>query len=164
MMWGWQGWSWWGWLAMSLSMVGVLGPDHLGDRGDLPRLRLERAAPRPHRRGARQPARQRPAPHPPGGHVEVTATTSLDGQAQVAVTDSGEGIPAELLERVFERFYRVDPARTYTSGSGGSGGSGIGLTITRAIVHAHGGHIRGHSHGLGHGARFVITLPTARGH
>jgi two-component system sensor histidine kinase BaeS len=80
---------------------------------------------------------------------------------QISVTDTGEGIPAELLERVFERFYRVDRARTHTPTTGGSG---IGLTITRAIVHAHGGQIRAHSQGLGHGARFVITLPTARGH
>lgn len=97
---------------------------------------------------------------PPGGHVEVTATTTTAGQVQVSVTDTGEGIPPEPVERVFERFYRVDPARTHTSDSGGSG---IGLTITRAIVHGH-GHIRAHSQGLGHGARFVITLPTARGH
>jgi two-component system, OmpR family, sensor histidine kinase BaeS len=98
---------------------------------------------------------------PPGGHVEVAATTSPNGHVQVSVTDTGEGIPPELLERVFERFYRVDPARTHTTTTGGSG---IGLTITRAIVHAHGGQIRARSQGLGHGARFVITLPTARGH
>jgi two-component system, OmpR family, sensor histidine kinase BaeS len=85
---------------------------------------------------------------PPGGHVEVTATTTNASQVQLSVTDTGEGIPPELLERVFERFYRVDRARTHTPTSGGSGS---GLTITRAIVH-------------GHGARFVITLPTARGH
>jgi signal transduction histidine kinase len=80
---------------------------------------------------------------------------------QVSVTDTGEGIPPELPERVFERFYRLDPARTHISDSGGSG---IGLTITRPIVRAHGGQTRAHSQGLGHGARFTITLPTARGH
>jgi two-component system, OmpR family, sensor histidine kinase BaeS len=95
----------------------------------------------------------------PGGHVEVTATTTPDRRVQIAVTDSGEGIPPELLERIFERFYRVDRARTHT---GTTGGSGIGLTITRAIVHAHGGQIRAHSQGPGHGARFLITLPTQR--
>ena len=95
---------------------------------------------------------------PPGGHVEVTAATTPDGRVQLSVTDTGEGIPPELLERIFERFYRVDPARTHTD----TGGSGIGLTITRAIVHAHGGQIRAHSQGTGHGARFFITLPTQR--
>jgi len=95
---------------------------------------------------------------PPGGHVEVTATTGPGGHVQIAVTDTGEGIPPELLERVFERFYRVDPSRTHTPTSGGSG---IGLTITRAIVRAHGGHIHAESNGPGRGARFVVTLPAA---
>jgi two-component system, OmpR family, sensor histidine kinase BaeS len=96
---------------------------------------------------------------PPGGRVEVTATQTSQGHLQISVTDTGEGIPLELLERIFERFYRVDPARTHTPNTGGSG---IGLTITRAIVHAHGGQIHAHSQGPGHGARFVITLPPAR--
>jgi two-component system sensor histidine kinase BaeS len=97
---------------------------------------------------------------PPGGHVEVTATTTPDRHLRISVADTGEGIPPELLERIFERFYRVDRARTHTPGAGGSG---IGLTITRAIVHAHGGRIHAHSQGPGHGARFDITLPVARG-
>jgi signal transduction histidine kinase len=96
---------------------------------------------------------------PPGGRVEVTATTIPDGHVRISVTDTGEGIPPELLERIFERFYRVDPSRTHTPDAGGSG---IGLTITRAIVQAHGGQIRAHSQGPGHGARFTITLPTQR--
>jgi signal transduction histidine kinase len=96
---------------------------------------------------------------PPGGRVEVTATQTPQGHLQISVTDTGEGIPPELLERIFERFYRVDRARTRTPNSGGSG---IGLTITRAIVHAHGGQIHAHSQGPGHGARFDITLPPAR--
>jgi two-component system sensor histidine kinase BaeS len=95
---------------------------------------------------------------PPGGHVEVTATTTPDRHVRVSVTDTGEGIPPELLERIFERFYRVDRARTPSTG-----GSGIGLTITRAIVHAQGGQIHAHSQGPGHGARFTITLPPAHG-
>ena len=93
---------------------------------------------------------------PPGGHVEVAATSLPDRRVQVTVTDSGQGIPPELLERIFERFYRVDPARTHTPDTGGSG---IGLTIIRA----HGGHVRAHSQGPGHGARFTFTLPPARG-
>jgi Histidine kinase-, DNA gyrase B-, and HSP90-like ATPase len=93
---------------------------------------------------------------PPGGRVEVAATITADRHLQVSVTDTGEGIPPELLERIFERFYRVDRARTHTPNTGGSG---IGLTITRAIVHAHGGQIHAHSQGSGQGARFDITLP-----
>ena len=96
---------------------------------------------------------------PPGGRVEVAATGLPDRQVRVSVSDTGEGIPSELLERIFERFYRVDRARTHTP----AGGSGIGLTITRAIVHAHGGQIHAHSQGPGHGARFDITLPPAHG-
>jgi two-component system sensor histidine kinase BaeS len=96
-----------------------------------------------------------------GGRVEVAAITIPDSRVQVSVTDNGEGIFPELLERIFERFYRVDRARTHT---GGTDGSGIGLTITRAIVHAHGGRIRAESRGPGQGARFVITLPVERGH
>lgn len=95
---------------------------------------------------------------PSGGSVEVGATTIAGGYLRVTVSDTGEGIPPERLEQIFERFYRVDRARTYTPGTGGSG---IGLTITRAIVQAHGGRIHAESQGLGHGARFVISLPVA---
>jgi len=97
---------------------------------------------------------------PPGGRVEIAATQTARGHVQISVTDTGQGIPPELLERIFERFYRVDPARTHTPNTVGSG---IGLTITRGIVHAHGGQIYAHSQGPGHGARFIITLPPARG-
>jgi two-component system, OmpR family, sensor histidine kinase BaeS len=96
---------------------------------------------------------------PAGGQVEVAATRHGRDVA-LAVTDTGEGIPPNLLERVFERFYRVDRART----RGQQAGSGIGLTITRAIVEAHGGRIRAESQGTGRGARFVATLPTATNH
>jgi two-component system, OmpR family, sensor histidine kinase BaeS len=91
---------------------------------------------------------------PSGGRVEVTAVGRGD-EVEVAVTDSGEGIPPALLERVFERFFRVDPARTRNSG----GGSGLGLTISRAIVEAHGGRVWAESPGRGRGARFVVRLP-----
>jgi two-component system, OmpR family, sensor histidine kinase BaeS len=96
---------------------------------------------------------------PPGGRVEVSASTAADGRVRIVVADTGEGIPPELLERIFERFYRADPARAHTPDGGGSG---IGLTITRAIVQAHGGRIHAESHGPGRGARFVVTLPAAR--
>ena len=93
---------------------------------------------------------------PSGGRVEVTAARH-SRDVELAVSDTGQGIPPELLERVFERFWRADRARTRAE----QGGSGIGLTITRAIVQAHGGHIRAQSHGVGSGARFVVTLPAA---
>lgn len=93
---------------------------------------------------------------PPGGQVEVRVT-GRRGSVEVTVADDGEGIAAEHLPHVFERFYRADPAR-----SRASGGSGIGLTIARALVQAHGGAIRAESAGPGHGARFVVTLPADR--
>lgn len=92
---------------------------------------------------------------PAGGRVVVAAARRGD-EVELSVTDTGAGIPAEHLDRVFERFYRVDPAR-----SRASGGSGIGLTIAKAIVEAHGGRIRAESEGAGRGACFVVTLPVS---
>ena len=90
---------------------------------------------------------------PTGGTVTLRSRTTTSG-VQIDVADSGEGIAAEHLSRVFERFYRVDAGR-----SRDTGGSGIGLTITRALLKAQGGHIRVESPGLGQGTTFVISLP-----
>lgn len=90
---------------------------------------------------------------PPGGSVQVTATGSVHG-VELAVSDTGEGIPAQALPHVFERFYRADPARS-------RGGSGIGLSIARAIVHAHGGRITVISPAPGGGTRVAVHLPAA---
>lgn len=90
---------------------------------------------------------------PPGGRVEVSAERRGD-VVELSVSDTGEGIPREHLERVFERFFRSDPAR-----SRATGGSGIGLTIARALVEAHGGSLRAESEGAGRGTRFVVALP-----
>ncbi|MDR0416940.1 MAG: two-component sensor histidine kinase, partial [Propionibacteriaceae bacterium] len=70
--------------------------------------------------------------------------------------DDGEGIDPAHLPHLFERFYRVDSARDR-----GHGGSGIGLTIVRALVSAHRGTVTASSPGVGQGAVFTITLPTA---
>jgi two-component system sensor histidine kinase BaeS len=93
---------------------------------------------------------------PPGGHVTVT-TGSDNDNVHITVTDTGDGITAEHLPHLFERFYRADTARDR-----GHGGSGIGLAIARAIVTDHGGHLTADSHGPGTGATFTVTLPTAR--
>jgi signal transduction histidine kinase len=89
---------------------------------------------------------------PAGGEVQICARKRGD-EVEIAVTDTGDGIAPEHLGRVFERFYRTDPARTREAG-----GSGIGLTIAKAIVEALGGRIHAESDGPGKGARFVIIL------
>src|SRR5205814_8116429 len=87
----------------------------------------------------------------------VTVRVGREGPAAtVRVRDTGDGIAAEHLPHVFDRFYRVDPAR-----SRATGGSGIGLTIARALAHAHGGDLRAASDGLGRGATFTLSLPAA---
>lgn len=92
---------------------------------------------------------------PPGGTVSVATADDVAG-VRLAVTDTGEGIPAEHLPHLFERLYRADTARDR-----GHGGSGIGLAIVRAITHAHHGRVTAHSDGPGLGATFAVTLPAA---
>lgn len=77
----------------------------------------------------------------------------LDDGVELAVADSGMGIPAEDIERVMERFYRVDPSRNRATG-----GSGLGLSIVGRIVQRHGGEVRIEST-LGEGSRFIVYLP-----
>jgi signal transduction histidine kinase len=91
---------------------------------------------------------------PAGGTVTLGAHANGNGTVELAVSDSGDGIAAEHLPRVFERFYRADRARDRAHG-----GSGIGLAIAKAIVEAHGGRISAESGGLGGGATFRVTLP-----
>ena len=90
---------------------------------------------------------------PPGGEVKVT-TGVRGAQATLTVADTGEGIPSADLARVFERFYRVDRAR-----SRDTGGTGLGLAIVRHVVENHGGDVSVDSQ-LGAGTTFTVHLPT----
>jgi two-component system OmpR family sensor kinase len=91
---------------------------------------------------------------PAGGQVQVAALAAK-GWAVVRLADSGPGIPEAELERVFERFYQVDKAR-----SGGERGAGLGLAIARQIVQAHGGTIQAAHRGPGEaGCIFTVRLP-----
>jgi histidine kinase len=90
------------------------------------------------------------------GHVDAGGTVSVivdrEGEvARIRVTDDGEGIAADEIEPIFERFYRS----TGTSRPG----SGLGLTIARAIVSAHGGDVAAASAGVGQGATFTVRIP-----
>ena len=93
---------------------------------------------------------------PSGGEVAVSVGAERGSVATVTVADNGEGIPADELEHVFERFYRVDRSRARTTG-----GTGMGLTIAKKLVEAHGGAIRVEST-VGAGSRFVFELPLTR--
>jgi histidine kinase len=92
---------------------------------------------------------------PEDGCITVRVSVA-DGRAQLAVEDSGIGIPPEALAYIFERFYRVDPSRSRSSG-----GSGIGLTIARHLAWAMGGELIASSAGLGQGSTFTLSLPLA---
>lgn len=89
-----------------------------------------------------------------GGRIELGARRT-DGSIEFYVRDFGPGIASEHLPRLFERFYRVDKARSRESG-----GTGLGLAIVKHIIRAHGGEVRAESQ-LGHGATFFFKLPVA---
>ncbi len=78
-------------------------------------------------------------------------------EAQLIVKDTGIGIPEDAIPHLFERFYRVDKAR-----SRGTGGTGLGLAIVERIITLHGGFITVESE-LGHGSTFTVHLPLADG-
>lgn len=88
----------------------------------------------------------------PGGTISVTASR-LDGKLQVDVTDTGSGIAAEHMTRVFDRFYRVEPSRSTRSAS-----TGLGLAIVKQIAILHGGDVAIDST-IGHGTRVTLTFP-----
>ena len=113
---------------------------------------------------------------PPGGQVTLTLravrhngseqnskfeirnsklSETIGPWVEIAIQDAGIGIPPEALPRIFERFYRVDPARSREAG-----GAGLGLCIARTIAEAHGGRIEVQSI-PGAGSTFTIVLPLA---
>ena len=89
-----------------------------------------------------------------GGSITIKVWQQ-DNQVKTSVVDTGEGIPAEDLPNIFERFYRVDKSRTRATG-----GSGLGLTIAKRLVEAHGGRIEVESE-MGKGSTFTFTLPVS---
>jgi signal transduction histidine kinase len=94
--------------------------------------------------------------HAPDGSRITVAAARDAGWVRASVADEGPGLEASQLEAVFERFYRVDAAR-----SRAAGGSGIGLAIVRALAGAMGGAAWAESEGPGRGATFVVELPAA---
>ena len=89
---------------------------------------------------------------PPGGTVTLAAIND-DAAIRIEVSDTGVGIPAEALPRVFDRFFRVDPSRSKTSG-----GTGLGLAIVQSILALHGGSAEITSR-LGRGTRVTLRMP-----
>jgi signal transduction histidine kinase len=90
----------------------------------------------------------------PGGRVTVRAAEQ-DGNIMISVADTGIGIPKAEQERIFERFYRIDSARSRELG-----GTGLGLSIAKHLVEAHGGYIVVQSE-VGKGSTFFVILPGA---
>ncbi|MGQ9909912.1 MAG: sensor histidine kinase [Candidatus Flexifilum sp.] len=92
---------------------------------------------------------------PPGGHIWVRARPR-GGGVEISVQDTGIGIAAEDLPRIFERFYQVDKTRSSRRGTG------LGLAIVKEILNAHGGTITATSPGEGLGSTFIVWLPAMR--
>ncbi len=90
-----------------------------------------------------------------GSHVGI-GVSSEENMVEISIADQGVGIPAEDVERIFERFYRVDTARSRSTG-----GTGLGLSIVKNIIQGHGGSVRVWSR-PGAGSTFTVTLPLYR--
>ena len=93
--------------------------------------------------------------HTPAGTTIDVRLRRAEGQAELIVTDTGPGIGAEHLSRIWDRFYRIDKARSRSQG-----GTGLGLSIVKYIAEAHGGRAEVASQ-VGAGAIFTIALPLA---
>jgi two-component system sensor histidine kinase BaeS len=88
---------------------------------------------------------------PAGGRIKIVCEGGRE--VRITVADNGPGIDPAQLERIFDRFYRADEARTREGG-----GTGLGLSIAQAIAHAHGGELTA-GNAAGGGAVFTLTLP-----
>jgi signal transduction histidine kinase len=94
--------------------------------------------------------------HTPLGGTVTLAATSKDAAIRIEISDTGVGIPAEALPKVFDRFFRVDPSR-----SKASGGTGLGLAIVESILTLHGGSAEIASQ-LGRGTSVTLRIPISR--
>jgi signal transduction histidine kinase len=92
--------------------------------------------------------------HTPEGGWITLAAKEIDDQVELAIQDSGPGLKAKDLERIFERFYRTDASRQREE----DGGSGLGLAIAKSIVQAHGGQLSAES-AAGEGLKAIVRLP-----
>jgi two-component system OmpR family sensor kinase len=93
--------------------------------------------------------------HTPPGTTTTVRVDEIGDQAEIEVRDTGPGMPGNDATRIFERFYRADPARARTRG-----GSGLGLSIVAAIVEAHGGIVTASS-APGEGMTVTVRIPTS---
>lgn len=92
---------------------------------------------------------------PSGGHIRFSVLKE-DDEAIIRVTDNGRGIPADLLDTIFDLFVQSDETLDRSDG-----GMGLGLTLVKTLVEMHGGSVAAYSAGLGHGSEFVVRLPLA---
>ena len=93
---------------------------------------------------------------PPDGHISVVVTEEGD-EVVLRVSDTGIGIPEDMLSRIFDLFVQGDQSLAHTSG-----GLGIGLTLVHRLVKLHHGRVEAHSDGLGRGSQFTVGLPLSR--
>lgn len=92
---------------------------------------------------------------PAGGWIEIATERVSEQQVRIRITDSGIGIDGMFLSRIFDAFEQGEPRVAHF------GGLGLGLAITKALAELHGGEVSAHSDGPGHGACFMLTLPSA---
>ena len=95
--------------------------------------------------------------HSSAGETVTIKASVRDEEMFIVVQDDGEGLEAEQLASVFDRFYRADKSR-----SRATGGTGLGLAIVKAIVEEHGGRVEARSAGKGQGCEFLLALPLAQ--